>query len=184
LEQFQNLAELVRPVAQHPVATKRIDDILDIDDIDLIKIDVQGSELAVFQGAMNALPHVLCIQTEVEFVELYRDQPMFADVDVFLRQQGFQFHTFQGVAGRAFKPLIAQNNVNQPFRQLLWADAVYVRDWRRLQELSATKLRKFAVLAHDFLQSYDLGHLVLVALDSKTGSNLAQEYLRHLVAKT
>ena len=180
LEKFQNLAELVRPVATHPVSTRRIDDIVEIDDVDFIKIDVQGSELPIFRNALRALSTAVLIQTEVEFVELYRNQPMFADVDTFLRGNGFQFHTFYGFGGRAFKPLVAGGDINRPFQQALWADAIYARDWMRLGELDETKLRKYAILAHDLLQSYDLAHLVLVALDSRTGSGLAPAYLKRL----
>jgi FkbM family methyltransferase len=184
LEKFQNLAEVVKPVAQHPVSTTRIDDIAEIDDVDLVKIDVQGSELAVFQNATRALSGTLVIQTEVEFVELYKGQPLFADVDVFLRGNGFQFHTFTGFGSRAFKPLLINRNVNAGLRQFLWSDAIYVRDWMRLEQLSEIKLRKYAVLAHDVLQSYDLAHLVLVALDRKIGGDLAKAYLNRLIAVT
>jgi FkbM family methyltransferase len=181
LEKFQNLAEVVTPVATHAVNTTRLDDIADIGDIDFIKIDVQGSELVVFENASRALSGALLIQTEVEFVELYKGQPMFADVDTFLRANGFQFHTLNGFSGRAFKPLIANGDVNSAFRQALWSDAFYVRDWMHLEDLSETKLRNYAILAHDLLRSYDLAHLVLLALDSKTGGGRAADYLQRLV---
>jgi FkbM family methyltransferase len=180
LGKFQNLAEVVTPVAKHAVNTVRIDDIAEIVDVDFIKIDVQGSELPIFRNALRVLSGALFVQTEVEFVELYREQPMFADVDAFLRSRGFQFHTFNGFGGRAFKPLVANDNINTPFRQALWADAIYARDWMRLDALDETKLRKYAILAHDLLQSYDLAHLVLVALDRKANSGLAPVYLKRL----
>ena len=75
LEKFQNLAELVTPVAQHKVETKRLDEIAEIGEVDFIKIDVQGSELSIFENAKNILADALVIQTEVEFVELYKGQP-------------------------------------------------------------------------------------------------------------
>ncbi len=87
LEKFQNLAEVVTPVAQHPVDTTRLDDIAEIGDIDFIKIDVQGSELTVLQNAARVLSTAVLIQTEVEFVEIYKGQPMFADVDTSARQR-------------------------------------------------------------------------------------------------
>jgi FkbM family methyltransferase len=181
LEKFQNLAEVVTPVATHAVNTTRLDDIADIGDVDFIKIDVQGSELVVFENASRALSSALLIQTEVEFVELYRGQPMFADVDTFLRANGFQFHTLNGFSGRAFKPLVANGDVNSAFRQALWSDALYVRDWMHLEDLSEAKLRNYAILAHDVLRSYDLAHLVLSALDSRTGGGRAADYLQRLV---
>lgn len=183
LEKFQNLAEVVTPVAQHPVDTTRLDDIAEMGDIDFIKIDVQGSELAVLKNASRALSGALLIQTEVEFVELYKGQPLFADVDTFLRGGGFQFHTMNGVSGRAFKPLIANGDVNSAFRQSLWADALYVRDWMCLDDLSEAKLRNYAIIAHDVLRSYDLAHLVLSTLDKRTRGDRAAHYLRRLVDK-
>ena len=106
---------------------------------------------------------------------------MFADVDTFLRASGFQFHTLNGFSGRAFKPLVANGDVNGAFRQALWSDALYVRDWMRLVDLSEAKLRNYAILAHDLLRSYDLAHLVLSALDNRTGGDHAVHYLRRLV---
>src|SRR5580658_1266628 len=181
LEKFQNLAEVTTPVATHAVNTTRLDDIDEISDVDFIKIDVQGSELVVFENASRSLSSALLIQTEVLFVELYKGQPMFADVDTFLRANGFQFHTLNGFGGRAFKPLIANGDVNSAFRQSLWADALYVRDWMHLGNLSETKLRNYAILAHDILRSYDLAHLVLSALDSRSGEHRAADYLQRLV---
>jgi FkbM family methyltransferase len=181
LEKFQNLAELAIPVAAHAVNTTRLDDIGEISDVDFIKIDVQGSELVVFENASRALSSALLIQTEVLFVELYKGQPMFADVDNFLRASGFQFHTLNGFSGRAFKPLVANGDVNSAFRQALWSDAIYVRDWMHLENLSEAKLRNYAVLAHDVLRSYDLAHVVLSALDVKAGGRRAADYLQRLV---
>jgi FkbM family methyltransferase len=181
LEKFQNLAELVTPVSAHTVSTTRLDDIEEISDVDFIKIDVQGSELVVFENASRALASALVIQTEVEFVEIYKGQPMFADVDTFLRASGFQFHTLNGFSGRAFKPLVANGDLNSAFRQALWSDAIYVRDWMRLEELSEARLRNYAILAHDVLRSYDLAHVVLSALDSRTGGRHAADYLQRLV---
>jgi FkbM family methyltransferase len=181
LEKFNNLAEVMSPVAVHPVETKRLDDIEELSNADFIKIDVQGAELAVFRNALRALSGALLIQCEVEFVEMYRGQPLFADVDAFLRSRGFQFHAFHTFGGRAFKPLIANNDPNAGVRQLLWSDALYVRDWMRLESLDALKLKKYAVLAHDVVQSCDLAHFVLTALDSRTGGDLAARYLERLV---
>ncbi len=180
LEKFQSLAEFVTTVATHGVNTVRIDDLAEIDDVDFIKIDVQGSELSILQNALRALSTTVLIQIEVEFVELYQGQPMFADVDSFLRSQGFQFHTFLGFGSRAFKPLAPKSDVNVGFRQYLWSDAVYVRDWMHLDSLSDAKLRNYAILAHDLLGSYDLAYNVLTALDHQTKGNLAVAYVQRM----
>lgn len=180
LEKFQYLAELMTPVATHPVNTVRIDDVAEIDDVDFIKIDVQGAELSILQNAKHALSSTLVVQTEVEFVELYQGQPLFADVDTFMRAQGFQFHTFSGFGSRALKPLAPKNGAGEGFRQYLWSDAFYVRDWMRLESLSEIKLRNYAIIAHDVLKSFDLAHLILVEIDRRTTGHLAYEYVLRL----
>jgi len=182
LDKFWNLGEAMTQIAEHFVNTTRLDDIEEINDIDFVKIDVQGGELSVFRNALRILSGAVLVQTEVEFVELYKDQPMFADVDIFLRSQGFQFHSFDGFGMRAFKPLIFDDDLNRGARQCLWSDALYVRNWMRLDELPATKLRNFAIIAHDVLQSYDLAHLILAAFDKKKGSSLSSQYVDRMTS--
>ena len=53
----------------------------------------------------------------------------------------------------------------------------------QLDALSEAKLVKYAVIAHDILNSYDLAHHVLAALDRKTGKDQATAYLQRLMRK-
>ncbi len=182
LEKFQNLHELTTLKAEHPVVTKRLDDLPEVGDIDFVKIDVQGAEHAVFQGGERVLRNAMLVQTEVEFVELYEDQPLFADVDCLLRSYGYQFHSFSGFGGRCFKPLIVNNNINQPLRQALWSDAIYVKDWLRFDDQPLDKLKKLAVLLHEVTRSYDLCHLVLHGIDARSSSDFAPRYLQTLAS--
>jgi FkbM family methyltransferase len=56
----------------------------------LIKLDVQGAELDILKAIRpEHWRKLLAVQAEVEFVELYRGQPLFHDVDAFMRSQGF-----------------------------------------------------------------------------------------------
>lgn len=174
-ECFNNLAELTVPKARHQVRTHRLDDVEGVDDLDFVKIDVQGAELMVFRNAPRLLTHCLLVQTEVAFAQQYKQQPYFAEVDSELRGHGFAFHTFHTFGSRAFKPL-GPSDINEGLRQILWADAVYVRDWLRLDGLSEEKLRKYAVLAHDILTSYDLCHFVLAELGKRDGIDWTARY--------
>jgi FkbM family methyltransferase len=59
----------------------------DIKNIDFIKIDVQGSELDVLVGGVDYMPNdILGLEVEVEFGQLYNGQPLFSDVDPFVRE--------------------------------------------------------------------------------------------------
>jgi FkbM family methyltransferase len=57
--------------------------------VDVLKADTQGSELDVLAGAEASLRHVRALELEVEFNPIYDDQPLFGDVDRFLRDRGF-----------------------------------------------------------------------------------------------
>jgi FkbM family methyltransferase len=175
LEKYQNLYEVVTPVAEHNIQTRRLDDIPDIGDIDFIKIDVQGSELMVFKGAEKLLEKVLLIQSEVEFVPLYENQPLFADVDTYLRSRNFQFTNFVSFGTRCIKPMTMNNDVNKG-TQILWADVLYTKNWLDPDIFSNDKLVKLAILANDIFGISDLSYYALKCLDARKGSEYAREF--------
>lgn len=181
LEFFDSLHECTTLMNCHQVQTTRLDDIHQIDDVDFIKIDVQGSELPILKNGINILSKTVLIQIEVAFVEAYKGQPMFSDVDAFLRGQQFQFHTFLGYQGRSFKPFRNPEHALGAFNQWLWGEACYVKNWMNLAALPEIKLIKLAILLHDLIKSYDLAHLVMSELDRRTGSNCAPDYAKWLI---
>ena len=148
--------------------------------IDFIKADTQGAELEILQGAGSALYPVLCVVCEVEFVPLYRDQPLFADIDNWLRSRGFMLHKLLGMAGRAMKPIQLNNDFNYP-AQHMWSDAMFVRDLRNPERLSDEQLLKLAVYM-SLYRSVDVSHYLLAQYDGRRGTRLAQELIRRLSA--
>ena len=182
LDRFQNLGHMFDVVDRIPIATRRMDDLPEMGDVDFLKIDVQGAELDVMQGARRCLEKAVIVNTEAEFAPLYKDQPLFAEVDQFLRKAGFTFHKFGFVAGRAFKPLQFKHDINQTIGQLLWSDAVYVKDFMAFDQLAPEKLLKLAVVLHVVYQSYDLAAQALMAYDRSSGTELAERYLAALMA--
>jgi FkbM family methyltransferase len=169
-----NLLGETTPIGVHDVSTVRLDDVGEIADADFLKIDVQGAELDVLKGADKLLASAVMVQTETQFVELYRGVSLFGDIDTHLRGRGFWFHTFRDI-GRfdAGVPAAA----GQPPNQILWADAVYIREPFDLTALSDAKLAKLAILLHDLYGSHDLAHLCLKALDGRHGRAVAPAYL-------
>lgn len=176
LELFQNLHEVHTLVAEHPIQTVALDDIREIADVDYMKIDIQGSELSVFKHAERLLKGVSIIHTEVCFVELYEDQPLFADVDTFLREQGFQFIKFTGFGTRALKPIVMYNNPNFG-NQFLWSDAIYMRDLLKVDSMPIDKLIKLATVLHDIYGLYDFALYLLNIIDAKQDSTVGKQYL-------
>jgi FkbM family methyltransferase len=61
-----------------------------IADLDFLKVDVQGGELAILKGgAQMVSKHLLGIRCEVEFAHLYEGQPLFSEMEIHLRESGF-----------------------------------------------------------------------------------------------
>ena len=69
-----------------------LDDILEVNNLslDYIKLDTQGSELDILKGGNFVLERdIFAVESEVEFAELYKNQPLFTDFDLFMRKKGF-----------------------------------------------------------------------------------------------
>jgi hypothetical protein len=63
----------------------------------LLKIDVQGYEVPVLDGATETLDRVAVLEAELSFVELYRGQALFPEVLKRLQRQGFVLTSFESV---------------------------------------------------------------------------------------
>lgn len=96
----------------------------DVQDVDFIKADTQGSELLVLRGAAATLASAMFgVEVEVEFAEIYRGQPLFADVDPFLRGLGYQLFDLRPVYWKR----AAGRRIGGPRGQMAWADALYLK---------------------------------------------------------
>lgn len=115
------------PAAIHCVDVTTLDDVLatvGYDTIDFIKLDTQGSELFILQGGEKALKNCFGIEVEVEFSPVYIGQPLFSDVDIFLREQGY---TLFDVRPEYWKRRVGLDYGKRK-GQLIWGDALYFRD--------------------------------------------------------
>jgi hypothetical protein len=75
------------------ILIKRLDEVIDPSDLGpstLLKIDVQGTELEVLEGAVNILNSIQNIYVECSYQELYAGQHLVSEVMEFLRSQKFQ----------------------------------------------------------------------------------------------
>lgn len=128
----------------------------DIREVAFLKLDTQGAELDILQGAGSVLDGCLGVEVEVEFQPIYQGQPLFADVDIFLRGQGFSLWRLDNFAHYSEHPSPRTPRWNSTFfdhhgvtfpvgsGRLTWANAVYFRDFRRVPGLSP---RQFLLLA-------------------------------------
>lgn len=175
LSQFNEFISLGKVIGCERIATRKLDEINEITNIDLLKIDIQGSELSVFQSGRAKLSSAVAVQTEVSFIPLYEGQPLFWEIDKELREQGFVPHAFDAVKRWPLAPYKDRNNARKPLNQLLEADIVYVRDFINHESMDDQQIKQLALIAHHCYKSYDLVMRcieVLVKRDSLDASTL------------
>jgi FkbM family methyltransferase len=135
---------MLRPISNANCPSITLDEFIEKRGIKIVhamKLDTQGSELDILKGAENALKACIFLIVEVEFNALYEGQPLFCDVDRFLRDRGFVLWRFSNLAhystgqigGDPHSMIIGSDpgghhTLAFPNGQLFWADALYVKE--------------------------------------------------------
>jgi FkbM family methyltransferase len=134
---------MMRPIGSANCPSITLDGFLEtrgIDTVHAIKLDTQGSELNILRGSEKALQSCTFVIIEAEFNALYEDQPLFCDVDRFLRDRGFVLWRLNNLAhystghlgGEPHSMLIGtdpggHHSLAFANGQLFWGDALYVK---------------------------------------------------------
>jgi FkbM family methyltransferase len=177
---FHGFPDWGRVLSTEPVDTVRLDDVPETAGADLLKLDIQGAELMVLRHAEARLRDAVVIQAEVEFLPLYRHQPLFSDIDLLLRDRGFVLHRFFPTVSRAVQPMMVNADPYAGLGQLVWADAVFIRDFARTGALTDRQLLAMAAILHDCYGACDIAFRLVAEHDRRTGAARAASYLAGL----
>ena len=157
----------VAPVAMDLVGLDGIDD-ADLPKPDLLKIDIQGGELAVFQSGREKLNLAVCVIPEVRFYRLYDDEPMWSRCDVELEKQGFVLHKLLFAKDTVVGNSRANRMKSQAFsNQLIDGDAVYIRNPETIADWSDDQVIALLVAAAGVFDSHDLAVFCLDELQRR-----------------
>ncbi len=155
LSKFQHLSDWLEVKAKVAVDTTRLNDINLPFQPDYIKSDIQGADLYAIEHGYTYIEKALAVEIEVEFIQQYENQPLFSEIEIALRQQGFIFHSFTGYGSRLLKPAIDEEDPYRTLNQWMWSHAVFFKDFLT-KELSEEDYFKLAVIANDIYSSYDV----------------------------
>lgn len=181
--EFHGFGEHLQVVSKMQVETVRLDDLEEMLYPFYLKSDTQGADLLIFGGASATLSKLMVAELEVELIEQYEGQPLWADVDRRMRQMGLLFHTFRGYGSRPIKPLLAEHRrYSGPLNQWLWASAIYVRDFRSWSQCTGEQLLAATRILHDVYGSLDFVCRSLDEFDRINGSDLRERYVSALAA--
>lgn len=134
---------------------------------DFIKIDIQGGELEVLKGASAILESTLGLELEVEFVEMYQNQPLFGDICKYLELKNLQFIDFTAFCRW-------ERNAHQGFGQNIFGDAIFLKSPEFILSHYSDNFNKIerylSILV--LYRRYDLIEIVLNGLNDKLIKNL------------
>jgi FkbM family methyltransferase len=177
LADYLALPEMLQVTETIPLETLRLDDVPEATGCRFLKIDVQGGELDVLSGAANLLRGVLVVFVEVEFVSIYRSQPLFCQIHALLESHGFELLDLVEPGYGSYRA--ANSGLLQS--RLLWADALYVRKLETCENVPETQVLQLACAAHFLAKKFDYVAHVLAWADKKHRTSFADEYHAELV---
>jgi FkbM family methyltransferase len=93
--EFLSVPDLLAPEETETVETVTIDDFCrarELSHVDVLKIDAQGAELAILQGAEDLLKRraASLIHVEVNFIPFYEGSPLFPEIYEHLYERGYR----------------------------------------------------------------------------------------------
>jgi FkbM family methyltransferase len=105
----------------------------------LMKLDTQGTELEILSSLTQPqLDQLLCVEVEVEFLQLYKNQPTFGDVHSFMQEKGFRLldlrthRSYRNAEDRSHhflrKYLDTASGSSALSAELVAGDALYLRE--------------------------------------------------------
>ena len=108
------------------VKSVRLDSFMEsnnISHIDILWMDIQGGELEALKGLGDRIFDVKLIYSEVEFMEIYENQPLFDDIKDYLEKRNFIFLGFVGVCEYFANAIfIQQKYYGDSVKELLQSD--------------------------------------------------------------
>ncbi|MGK7900168.1 MAG: FkbM family methyltransferase, partial [Hormoscilla sp.] len=187
IERFVGNSAMIELQSTEEIKTTTLDDFCrseGIEEIDFLQIDTQGGELKVLEGAAEMLEKsVMALIVEVEFTSIYENQPLFSDVDLYLRKKGFTLfdlaHQHRDYRRRG--PVVSPKHPGQ----LIWADAFYFRDLIHKPDKTASmhtpdRLLKLACMA-DILNFPDYATELLEYITREYGKNPKYNFANQII---
>jgi len=180
MNRFHDIATVIDRIK---LKTCKLDDLADLPDFDLLKIDIQGGELEVFKGGKKKLASAICVITEAAAVPLYVDQPLLDAQIATLRPLGYSLHKFQTTNSFSFRGPFSERMHRRKYRsQFVDGDVVFLRNILALAGLPTEALKHLAILADAVVDSQDVAVAAMAELVTRGAltAGLVHDYLDQL----
>ncbi|GAA3540182.1 hypothetical protein GCM10022394_19940 [Zobellella aerophila] len=148
--------------AKQPIGTLRLDDIEGLESIDWLLLDNMNDSLTILENGENALEHTLLVQARVNFTPTHKQQPELTQISHWLARHGFSFYRLNNLEHRSRLPK-PDDLLKQQASQLTCADAIFIPNAKRMEELTDNQRLKLAFLLHTVYGVHDLTYSLLSA---------------------
>ena len=158
--------------------TKTVDGLAknkEIDSVDFVKLDVQGGEFDILQGGEEFFKkNIVGLEVEVEFAQMYQDQPLFSDVDIFVREKlGLELWDIRKVYWK-----YKQKKYQIPLKgRLIFGDALYLRPALSLDKWLSSMDKDKAVSKFEALITTTIAYGYLDYTSTLLSSDFTDKYL-------
>ncbi len=120
---------------------------------EFIKLDTQGSEFDILEGAKKTLQErCVAVTVEVEFFQIYQNQKLFSDIEIFLRDLGFSFYGFDDMFLRSRRRVGKKNVIGR--ERLQHTDAIFFKDPYNEKKVEISQRQKYALFLSAMLFGY------------------------------
>tara|TARA_B100001057_G_C22718653_1_gene898777 strand:+ start:110 stop:946 length:837 start_codon:yes stop_codon:yes gene_type:complete len=178
LKNFHGFEEWSKIINKIKVKTKKLTDIKD--EIDFLKIDVQGYESEIINHGGDKVKNCLVVQLETSPTPLYKKEKTFASTIIQLEKLGFSLHMFNDINTRSFKPTIISKNPYMGLHHLFQLDCVLIKNLKMIERYNTNNLKKLILILFHSFKSYDLVDYLVTLLDKRTNENNIDKFRKIL----
>jgi len=180
LRRFRRLIETEQKIE---VDLKSLDNLDDVPQIDLLKVDAQGAELDIISLGKDKLSNAQAVVVELRYYQLYTGEPTLGDVDNELRRQGFKLHKFTQMnrilMRSKYRDKLHPQNAKS---QLVDGDAVYIRSMENMSAWTDEAIKRLILMHAGVWYSHDMVLMLLEELENRgvVTPKVAKAYLKSL----
>jgi len=172
---FSGLSQMLEVKAKNRMPSTRLDDLIPRGPVALMKMDCQGAERLILENGLVTLEATALLFIEVNFYELYIDQPLQSEMFDFLRGKGFSFVSFDDFKTNTFH--INWGAAGDGGVQTA-ADAIFIRNFDYLRAASNEVLLNTLQAVMILTRNINLMKLLCRIIDER--ENFANQYLLQL----
>lgn len=175
----KGLAEQFQIVGTEDVETTTLDVVAEeqeLDRIDYLKLDTQGTEYECLLGAESLLKasKVGIIKSEVEFLPLYKGQRLFGEIDAYLRSHSLMLLDL-GFDSR-HKAIWSGHRIRGDRGTLMFADAYYTLSMQAHRELGVSDRVRHALVLGE-MGFLDVATALLQTIDQESREDPVHRWL-------